>query len=106
MNNKELKQYRQLKIEIDEEVQRVSSMRSGKSRRAAAEIDKKLNRLYMQQMRIEKYISDVSDPLVRRIMVARYIECRSWEGVARKLGGRNTAESVRKICERWIRNNP
>lgn len=105
MTNRELKQYHQLKLEIDEEAQRVSSMRSENAKRAATVVDRKLKRLYAQQARIERYIADIDDPLVRRIMVARYIECQSWEGVARKLGGRNTAESVRKICERWFKSH-
>lgn len=106
MTNSELKQYRQLKYEINEEVQRVGSLRSEKAKRAAAAVDKKLKRLYAQQARIEEYIAGIDDSFVRRIIVARYIECRSWDGVARKLGGGNTAESVRKVCERWIKCHP
>lgn len=105
MTNYELKQYRQLKFEIDEEVKRVATMRSEKSKRAATEVDRKLKRLYAEQARIESYIACIDDSLVRRIMVARYIECRNWDGVARKLGGGNSAESVRKICERWLRRH-
>lgn len=92
-------------MEIDEEVRRVSFLRSENARSAAAAVDRKLKRLYTKQAQIEEYIANIDDPLVRRIMVARYIECLSWEGVARKLGGRNTSESVRKICERWLKNH-
>ncbi len=105
MTKSELKRFMELKREIAEERVRVESLRSDKSLRVAAELDRKIKRLEIQQARIEKFISGIDDPLVRRAMVAKYIEGRSWSGVARKLGGNNTEEGVRKICERWIRRH-
>ena len=105
MTRKQLEEYRSVRREIAEEKARVAEIRSGKSKAIAREIDRKLNRLERQQAEVERFIGTIDDSLVRRIAVARYIECRSWEGVARKLGGGNTSDGVRKIWQRWAGRN-
>lgn len=105
MTRKQLEEYRSVRREIAEEKARVAEIRGGKSKAIAREIDRKLNRLERQQADIERFIGTIDDSLVRRIAVARYIECRSWEGVARKLGGGNTSDGARKIWQRWAGRN-
>ena len=99
MTRKQLEEYRSVRREIAEEKARVAEIA------IAREIDRKLNRLERQQAEVERFIGAIDDSLVRRIAVARYIECRSWEGVARKLGGGNTSDGVRKIWQRWAGRN-
>lgn len=105
MTRKQLEEYRSVKREIAEEKARVAEIRGAKSKAIAREIDRKLIRLERQQVEVERFIGAIDDSLVRRIAVARYIECRSWEGVARKLCGGNTADGVRKIWQRWAGRN-
>lgn len=105
MTRKQLENYRSVKREITEEQERIGAMRCGKSKTIARAIDKKLVKLERQQVEVEEFIATIDDSFVRRVIVARYIECRSWEGVARKIGGGNTCESVRKSWERWAQKN-
>ena len=52
---------------------------------------------------LRNYIANIDDALTRRIFELRYINQYSWEQVARKVGGGNTAEAVRKRHNRYIR---
>mgnify|MGYP004475142637 FL=1 len=102
MTQAELQEYVQLKKEIAEERARLKDIRGSKGKGIAATIERKIAKANKRQAEIEKYICGIDDTFVRRIAVARFIEGRSWWGVARKIGGNNTAESVRKIWFRWI----
>lgn len=50
-----------------------------------------------------QYIADIDDALTRRIFELRYIGRYSWMQVARRLGGGNTAEAVRKRHNRYLK---
>lgn len=52
--------------------------------------------------RIVSYISRVPDSRMRMIIQLRFIEGYSWGKVARKLGGTNTGDGVRKALERYL----
>lgn len=52
----------------------------------------------------EFFIADQEDPLLRQILTYRYKDLMQWEAVAMKIGGGNTADSVRKIAERFFDN--
>ncbi len=49
------------------------------------------------------FINTVPDPLLRLIISLRYINALEWEQIAMHIGGGNTAESVRKSCERYLK---
>lgn len=53
--------------------------------------------------RIMRYITGVKESFIRRILEARYIDGLSWQGVADKIGGNNTADSVRMAVNRFLR---
>ena len=44
----------------------------------------------------------ITDIYVRAIFIARYADGTTWGAIADKLGGGNTADGVRKTCERGI----
>lgn len=52
--------------------------------------------------RLNRYIASVRDSLIRQILTFRFVNGLSWRQVAENIGGGNTAESVRKICERYL----
>ena len=54
---------------------------------------------------LRNYIANIDDALTRRIFELRYINQYSWDQVARKVGGGNTAEAVRKRHNRYIRRH-
>lgn len=66
-------------------------------------IKNKLVRLAIEQKKIEKYIVGVSDSFMRQILTARFIDFMTWGQVARKVGGSNTADSVRMAVKRFLR---
>lgn len=51
------------------------------------------------------FINSIPDPLVRLITSLRYVNGLEWEQVALHIGGGNTGESVRKTCERYLKQH-
>lgn len=58
--------------------------------------------LIIEQNKLERYISSINDKHVQLIFKLRFIDCMRWEEIAFHAGGNNTAESVRKMCARYI----
>ncbi len=52
--------------------------------------------------RIEKWISEVDDHLVRDIIVYRYEKGFKWAKVARLVGGDNTEDNCRMMVNRYL----
>lgn len=52
--------------------------------------------------RLTCFIAGVEDSLIRQILRFRYIDMFSWNEVAKRVGGNNTADGVRKIAERFV----
>lgn len=65
-------------------------------------IKNKLERAVIEYERLAAYIDTIDDSLTRQIFTLRFVCGYSWSKVARKLGGSNTADSVRKICSRFM----
>lgn len=51
---------------------------------------------------IVDFAERITDYYVRAIFLARYADGTTWGAIADKLGGGNTADGVRKVCERGI----
>lgn len=77
------------------------------------EYDNKLNRLQRKLNRrveelmdlveeMNEYIENIDDSLIRQIITLRYVNGLSWNQVAVSIGGNNTADSVRKVAERFL----
>ena len=69
---------------------------------------KELLRIEMQRLLInkdmaERYIASIPDSLARLVLGYRYIDNLSWNQVAAHIGGGNTADSCRKIAERFLK---
>lgn len=58
----------------------------------------------LQDMRVEifEWVEGIEDSLLRQIIVLRHVNGLSWRQVAREIGGRNTAESIRKLHDRYF----
>lgn len=54
--------------------------------------------------KLERYISTIKDDQTRMIFRLRFIHCMMWPQVAQAIGGRNTANSVRAICYRYLKS--
>ena len=66
-------------------------------------VDLKVKESVIEYNRLNRYIASVDDPLMREILALRFVNGLSWRQVAASLGGGNTAESVRKMCERYLK---
>ena len=51
---------------------------------------------------LERYISTIGDYQTRMIFRLRFVHCMTWSQVAKAIGGRNTANSVKLICHRYL----
>lgn len=68
-------------------------------------IQAKIEQRIYERARLERYISDIPDSLTRQIFTLRFIEGLTWEDVAAKTGGNNTAKNCSNICYRYIRQS-
>ena len=55
-----------------------------------------------EKKKLEKYIGTIKDDQTRMIFRLRFIHCMTWPQVAEAIGGRNTANSVKLICYRYL----
>lgn len=60
-----------------------------------ADIDEKI-------LEVEKFMADIGDSRIRRIIDLRYIRNLSWNDVAAKIGGGNTEDTVKKQFYRFM----
>lgn len=58
-----------------------------------------------ERSRLMRYITEIDDSLTREIFTFRFVNGLSWRQVAASVGGNNTAENVRQICSRYIRDH-
>ena len=68
-------------------------------------ISMKLAEISVAEREIFEYIFSINDSQIRRIMRLRHIELKSWLQVANAIGGNNTADSVRKMHDRYLQDN-
>ena len=54
---------------------------------------------------VEEYITGISDSKMRRILRYRYIDNMSWTKIAFRMGKQYTAESCRKLHNRFFEKN-
>ena len=58
--------------------------------------------LIHEQAMIERWIADIPDSLTRLVFTYRFVHCMSWNKVAQNVGGGNTEDGVRMICNRYV----
>ena len=65
--------------------------------------DEDKERLERKVERIEEWIAEIDDPIVKDIVTYRFVRGYRWAKVAIKVGGGNTEDGVRKIVERYLK---
>lgn len=73
-----------------------------KSKKLTAKITQHLEQIKKDEEEITEYILTLSDPQIRAIIYMHCIEDLKWDYIAAKIGGGNTADSVRKIYTRFL----
>jgi predicted nucleic acid-binding Zn-ribbon protein len=64
-----------------------------------------LKKCFYELNRINRYINSVDDPLVRQIIMYRFVSGLGWSQIECHIGGNNNAESLRKKLYRFLKNN-
>jgi hypothetical protein len=85
---------------------KVSSPTESKAIQIADHIDLirgKQAEIRMAIREVEAFIVGIDDPLIRQIVELRCACCMSWDEVADRIGNKNTAENVRQIYHRFLR---
>lgn len=65
-----------------------------------------IQRLERQKRGIEYFVHNIPDSITRRIFIYRYIDGKvkpSWQWIAFKIGGGNSADSIRMIHSRYLK---
>ncbi len=109
MKNSELTQLYWLKKEIRLEEGRLRELDMEGGREADAlwyRIYRRKERCAAQVMEMEGYIDSIDDSITRQIFVYRYAYGMNWVQIAHILGGGNTADGVKKRCQRWLAAHP
>lgn len=65
-------------------------------------IDAQIQQTFYEYNRLVAYINGIDDSLIRQIMDLRFINRLNWQQIAFSIGGGNTADGVRKACERYL----
>lgn len=121
--NREIEQDRERLRELESRAYSVGAAKAGsspqssetsrKAERYALElagiretIRAKQERCLDERRRLETYIAGIDDSMIRQIYTLRFISGLPWAQVAASLGGGNTADGVRMICKRYLREHP
>ena len=74
-----------------------------KAERLQRRLDRRIAELIDVIDETYEYIENIGDSLIRQIISLRYINGLTWNQVAAHIGGNNTADSVRKMAERYLK---
>lgn len=66
------------------------------------EIRRKLRTAKRRRGRLVAYIKGVEDDYMRNVLILKFIKGYTWNSIAILLKGGNTADGVRKSCERFL----
>lgn len=130
MTFRELNQLKNLKQEIEEQRDRLRELRAdavalsgdsysmskstvsdklGKIVTETVALEEQINRelteYWREYVELEMYISNIPDSFTRRIFRMRFIDDLPWWKIARKCDGNYTADSVRMIAVRFLKNH-
>lgn len=68
------------------------------------QLEELCERRRQEKARLMQFINDIPDSLTRQIFLLRFVDGKSWNAVAVKLGGGNTDNSVKKQVYRYLNN--
>jgi hypothetical protein len=66
-------------------------------------LQRRLGSVILEREKIKNYIATVPDSLIRQILtLLRYLKGLSWQKAANHIDGGNTADSLRKMHNRFL----
>jgi len=75
---------------------------SRKMDRLKRRLERRIDDLMDLRAEILAFVEGIEDSLLRQVMVLRHVNGLTWEQVAASIGGGNTADSVRKMHDRYF----
>ena len=75
-----------------------------RTKRLKNKLVNKKNELLALQEEVQNFVDAIEDSLTRQIITLRFINCLSWNEIAEKVGVNSSADSIRKISERFLKN--
>ena len=66
-------------------------------------LDLNLKKCFYEFNRLNRYIEEVDEPLMKQIMIYRFENQMSWMQIEKAMGGKNRAESLRKKLYRYLK---
>ncbi len=85
-------------IELQKIIERKKVLRSDSARAIHA----KQILCLAERNKLERYIADLPDSLIRMIFTFRFINGLTWAQVSERIGMRTTEDSVKKMCYRYL----
>lgn len=85
-------------VDLKDAISRKKALRSD----CAMTIQAKQILCLTERNRLERYISDLPDSLLRMIFTYRFINGLTWAQVSESIGVRTTEDSVKKLCYRYL----
>ncbi len=67
-------------------------------------LQKNLQKRILEEKKINEFIEDADDAIVRLILVHKYVNCYSWAKIAWKIGGNNTIYGLKMRLHRYLKN--
>jgi hypothetical protein len=64
-----------------------------------------LERMIARRDNLQQFIDDIPDSYTRYIFTLRFVNNMSWKEIATAAGGRNTEDSVKKRCYRYLKGS-
>lgn len=106
MTVKEMSQLCYLNREVPRLQQRLAELREGGGgEKEVATLRGRLQRREQERDRLWRYIDDAEDARMRLILELRFAKRLPWVKVAERMGGGNTADGVRMMCFRYLREH-
>lgn len=85
-------------IELKNIIERKKALRSD----CATTIQAKQILCLTERNKLERYIADLPDSLLRMIFTFRFVNGLTWAQVSEHIGARTTEDSVKKMCYRYL----
>jgi hypothetical protein len=76
---------------------------SQKMERLKRKMQRRVDDLIELRTEIIEFVEGIDDSLLRQVIILRHVNGLTWEQVAAHIGGGNTADSVRKMHDRFLK---
>lgn len=111
MTKEELERLSVLNIELNRDLERLYELRSIISGRTSSL--EELNQIIMDRVlksiveyaKLNAFVNNIDDPLLRQIILYRYVDGLQWRQIAARIGGNNTEDSVRNCVNRYLNSH-